>query len=101
MANVTISKANGYFTIELGDYYPSAIQEPWHDFPPNDYGGICGKKIGDEEGIELHIHHEEVPFYLSHQAGLTNFMQVDSVGGEIPTSLQHLRELIINLFNVR
>jgi hypothetical protein len=97
MANITIGKNGNYAYIDFGDYYPTIKDEGYHYFPRSGFGGVCKKKIDSEEGIEFHINHEPEPFNLSHQSGLTYFYQVDSVNGITPTSIDHLRDLIIDL----
>ena len=54
MANVTIGKVGGYAYIDLGNYYPTN-DEGYHYFLRKDFGGLCKKKIGSEEGLEFHI----------------------------------------------
>ena len=87
------------FRSDLGNYYPTN-DEGYHYFLRKDFGGLCKKKIGSEEGLEFHIRHEVNPINITHDTGLTNFFTVDSVDGVTPTDLDNLRDLILELISI-
>lgn len=97
MANIVITKTQGYICIDFGAYYPTTVDEGYHYFPLRGWQGVCKKKIGTEEGLEFHIQHESSPIMISNSGGLTNFYQVDSVDGAVPSSVDNLKELILTL----
>jgi hypothetical protein len=101
MANITIDNTSveGWFNL-----YLNALATPGEDYehhcPLVEVSGVDLAEFNGHYGIELHITHEDKPFYLSYAASTDNFLQVDSVNGVAPTSLDDLRDKILALLAV-
>jgi hypothetical protein len=99
MAKVVINNTDftGFLSIYLNDYYNSDNTDKEHHARiSNGVGGIC---IGDVNGVlavELHLNHEVESFHFSYIEG-DNIMQVDSINGVAPTSINDLRNKLIAL----
>jgi len=88
----------GFKSVDIGEYYPSFSTEKEHYFKIDKVTKICTKLTGSELGIEIHTIQDLENFYLCFDNDFTNFMTVESVEGNVPTSHENLLQLLLNFF---